>query len=196
MPPRRRSEFDRFCRAAFELLDQTGTRYLVVGGLAVIAVGEPRTTGDVDVIAFLSAAEARRFIGAAAQAGFEVDSVLERRRLDETGTVRVRRAPFQLDVIVASLPFEETAYARSTPQRLFGRMVRFPSAEDLILFKVLAGRDKDILDAVGIARRHAARLDHRYLEHTLRPICDLAEDLSAWRRLHAVLKKAGRNDGP
>ncbi len=37
--------------------------------------------------------------------------------------------------------------------------LRFPSPEDLILFKILAGRDKDILDATGVARRHAGRLD-------------------------------------
>jgi len=82
---------------------------------------------------------------------------------------------------------EEVAYERSSVQRLFGRMVRFPSPEDLILFKILAGRDKDIVDAVGVARRHAGRLDRRYLEETLQPICDLAEDLTAWRRLQGVL---------
>jgi hypothetical protein len=65
-----------------------------------------------------------------------------------------------------------------------------PSPEDLILFKVLAGRDKDLLDAAGIVRRHAGRLDRSYLEATLQPICDLAEDLGALRRLRSVLAKA------
>ncbi len=100
------SECDEFCRSAFAFLERHGTRSLVIGGLAVVAVGEPRTTA---------------------------------------------------------------------------------SPEDLILLKVLAGRDKDMLDATGVARRHAERLDIPYLEQTLRPICDLAEDMTPWNRLKRVL---------
>jgi hypothetical protein len=73
---------------------------------------------------------------------------------------------------------------------LFGVELPFPSPEDLILFKVLAGRDKDMLDAVGVARRHVDRLDIGYLESTLRPICDLAEDVTPWRRLQDVLSRS------
>jgi hypothetical protein len=184
----RRSKFDTFCRQAFDFLDDAGVRYLVIGGLAVIAVGEPRTTGDVDVIAYLSANAAKALIGKATRAGFALERAVEQRRLRETGTLRFRRAPFQLDLILASLPFEEAAYRRAVRARLFGRLVRFPSPEDLILFKILAGREKDLLDAAGVARRHAEGLDRRYLEATLRPICDLAEDMSAWHRLQRVLK--------
>jgi hypothetical protein len=75
-------------------------------------------------------------------------------------------------------------------KRLFGRLVPLPTPEDLILFKVLAGRDKDILDAIGVARRHLPRLDRRYLENTIQGICDLAEDMQPWRRLEDVLRRA------
>lgn len=186
----RRSRFDDFCRAALDLLDRSGVRHLVIGGLAVIAVGEPRTTGDVDVVAFIGEDDAERLIARALEADFEVDSALERRRLRETGTLRFGKSPFQLDVIVASMPFEEAAFERATVRRMFGRTVRIPTPEDLILFKVLAGRDKDVLDAIGVARRHGAALDRRYIEETLRPICDLAEDMTAWRRMQAVFEKA------
>lgn len=37
------NEFDVFCRRAFEFLEQRNVRYLVIGGLAVVVVGEPRT---------------------------------------------------------------------------------------------------------------------------------------------------------
>jgi len=64
---------------------------------------------------------------------------------------------------------------------------RSPGPEDLNLLKVLAGRDKDMLDATGVARRHAGRLDIPSLERTLRPICELAEDMVPWSRLQRVL---------
>ena len=38
-----------------------------------------------------------------------------------------------------------------------------------------------------VARRHAGRLDIPYLEETLRPICELAEDMVPWSRLQRVL---------
>lgn len=185
--PRGGSEFDGFCRLAFAFLDGAGVRYLVVGGLAVIVVGEPRTTADADVIAFLDSQEAESLIAKAGEAGLECQPDIERRRLRETGTLRFRRGRFQLDVILASLPFEDAALRRSSTRQLFGRKLRFPSPEDLILFKVLAGRQKDLVDASGIARRHAGKLDRKYLEATLRPICDLAEDMAPWRRLQGLL---------
>jgi hypothetical protein len=181
------SQFDDFCRFAFAFLDARGTRYLVIDGLAVVVVGEPRTTGDADAIVFSSNAEAESLIKEAAAAGFEVRADVQRERFTATGTLRLRRGRFQLDLIAASLPFESSAHERASFHRLFGMRLPFPSPEELILFKVLAGRDKDMLDAAGVAQRHGARLDVGYLERTLRPLCELAEDMAPWGRLQRVL---------
>jgi hypothetical protein len=182
--------FAAFCQRAFDFLEASGVRHLVIGGLAVGVIGEARTTGDVDVIGYASDDEALALITKASEAGFEVQPELERERLRATGTLRFRHGAFQLDVILASLPFEDAADARAVSKRLFGRLVRFPTPEDLIIFKVLAGRDKDTLDAVGVARRHLATLDRRYIDETIQSICDLAEDMEPWRRLESVLRKA------
>lgn len=182
--------FNSFCRKAFDFLQESGVRHLVIGGLAVGVVGEARTTGDVDVVGFASPEDAQALIAKAAEAGFDVQPEIERERLHATGTLRFRDGSFQLDIILASLPFEEAAYRRAVKKRLFGRLVPFPTPEDLILFKVLAGRDKDLLDAVGVARRHLSRLDRKYLDDTLQGICDLAEDTRPWHRLEDVLRKA------
>ncbi len=188
-----RSAFDDFCREAFRFLQEHHVRHIVIGGLAVTVVGEPRTTADADVIAFLAVEEAETLIGEAVAAGFEIQPEVERERLHTTGTLCFRRGPFQLDIILASLPFEEEALKRASRRKLFGLMLSFPRPEDLIVFKVLAGRQKDLLDAEGIARRHAGRLDRRLMEETIRPLCDLAEDMTAWNRLQDVLRKgAGR----
>ena len=162
-----RNPFTAFCRKAFDFLQASETRYLGIGGIAVGVVGEARTTGDVDVVAFASPDDAEALIAKAANAGLDVKPEVERERLAATGTLRFRGGPFQLDIIMASLPFEEAAYGRAVKKRLFGRLVPIPTPEDLILFKVLAGRYKDILDAIGIVRRHLARLDRRYLEQTI-----------------------------
>jgi hypothetical protein len=64
-----RNEFDEFCRFAFTFLESQGTRYLVIGGLAVVAIGEPRTTADADAIVFVSPAEAESLIRRAGGTG-------------------------------------------------------------------------------------------------------------------------------
>jgi hypothetical protein len=182
------NEFDDFCRSAFSFLEDRGTPYLVIGGLAVVAVGEPRTTADADAIVFVSKAEAEALIRDAAGAGYDLGVEIELARLATTGTMRFRRGRFQIDLITASLPFEEMALARANRYELFGILLPFPSPEDLILLKVLAGRDKDMLDAAGVARRHRERLDIGYLQRTMRPICELAEDITPWNRLQRILE--------
>lgn len=187
MKPELPNRFDEFCREAFDFLESAGVRHLVIGGLAVVAVGEPRMTGDVDVVGFLSQTDARRLIDRALESGFVLDVRVEQEALEMTGTLRFRKPPFQLDIILASLPFEETAYSRSTTRKMFRRAIRFPTPEDLILFKVLAGRPKDQNDAIGIIRRHGTKLDRAYIEETLRSICDLAESMEPMRRFYDAI---------
>ena len=57
------NEFDEFCQFAFSFLEGARTRFMVVGGLAVVVVGEPRTTADADAIVFVSQVEAESLIG-------------------------------------------------------------------------------------------------------------------------------------
>lgn len=185
--------FDAFCREAVDFLSQASVPYLIIGGIAVATIGQPRATGDVDVIGYVPTEKAVALIDAAVAAGFTV-APDEREKLQATGTLRFRKGQFQLDIILASLPFESDARARAREHRLFGRLVPLPTPEDLILFKVLSGRDKDLVDAVGVARRHLSSLDRRYLHAALEAVCELAEDLVFLRRLDEVLRKA--SSGP
>ncbi len=181
--------FDDFCRAAIDFLAGADVPFLVIGGLAVAAVGEPRLTADIDVIAFVPMDAAERLIPSSAAAGFAAAED-EVGRLHATGTLRFQLDRFQLDIIVASLPFEERARRRAVSMRLFDRDVPMPTAEDLLLFKVISGREKDVLDAVGIVRRHGRRLDLAYVHAGVDEVCDLAEHTRPRDVLHEVLRKA------
>jgi hypothetical protein len=162
-----------------------------VGGLAVALVGEPRTTADADVIAFLDTAQAEALLRRAAKAGFDVGGRGAGERLRETGTLSLKRGKFHLDMILASSPLEEAALRRASSRKLFGRALLVPTPEDLVILKVLAGRDKDLLDAEGVLRRHRGKLDLGYVEEALRSVCGLAEDMDAWRRWESCLRNSG-----
>jgi hypothetical protein len=186
--------FDAFCRDAIDFLNETSIPYLIIGGVAVATIGQPRLTGDLDVIGYVSVEQGESLIDAAVRSGFEI-SPHEHEHLQATGTLRFKKGQFQLDIILASLRFEQVARTRARKHRVFRRVVPLPTPEDLILFKVLAGRTKDLVDAEGVARRHVRELDVRYLNQTIDAVCDLAEDLAPRKRLDEVLRKASAPRG-
>ncbi len=182
----KRESFDAFCRACLDTLKATRTRYVVVGGLAVTVVGEPRLTADLDVIVFADMAALRKLVTYAVEHGFTANIEDEIDAARQGGSIRLERGNYHFDVIVRSLFIEDLAHAHSRLRKLFGRPVRFPSPEDLAVLKVVAGRPRDLLDVEGIVRRHGDKLDRRYIETTLERVCELAEDheiLDRWRRL-------------
>jgi hypothetical protein len=180
------ASFDAFCRDALDLLKSRRIKHVVVGGVAVTVVGEPRFTADLDAVVFVELPALERLLRAAGERGFEVDVAAELAVAREGGSVRISRGRFHLDLIVRSLFIEDLAYEHSKSRRVFDRLVRFPSPEDLLVLKLVAGRPRDLVDAEGIVRRHGAKLDAGYVERTLTQVCELAEDhaiLERWRSL-------------
>lgn len=178
--------FDEFCRSCIDLLRGRRIKFIVIGGIAVTAIGEPRFTADLDVVAFTDLENLEKLLADAAAKRWQVDPRAELRAAKAGESVRLKRGRFHLDIIVRSLFIEDLAYEHSRSLRLFRRNVRLPSPEDLVVLKVVAGRPRDIQDVEGILRRHGASLDRRYIERTLARVCDLAEDheiLSRWSKL-------------
>lgn len=182
------SRLDQFCEAVIGFLEESEMPYLVIGGVAVSVISEPRMTQDIDLIVSIEKQDVRDFLESAMANGFELDIERELQRIEQIGTFRLNRGSFHTDVIIASIPLEESAFARAQKIKLVGKMASFPSPEDLILFKIIVGRDKDILDAKSIVIRHKERIDRKYLEKWAQQLSDEAEDMGIWNRLMNVLE--------
>jgi hypothetical protein len=89
------SSFSAFCRKAFDFLEGAGVRHLVIGGLAVGAIGEARTTADVDVIAFVSPEDAVGLIPKAADAGCDLTPETEQPLAGRLAQVESRRSSWR-----------------------------------------------------------------------------------------------------
>lgn len=158
---------------AVRILEERGIPSMVIGGLAVLQWGEPRSTLDIDITA---AAEDDALVDVAQ----EIGTIL----VDDPASfvARARVLPIRLgdgtrlDLIAATLPFEHEAITRARPIELGGRTVRVCAPEDLIIHKIVSDRERDVLDVSGIIRRQADALDLEGLRTTIR---DLAEDLDA-----------------
>jgi len=171
-----------------EFLNGGGYNYIVIGGIAASVVGEPRITGDVDVDIVINDEDVPEFLDKATEVGFNVHvkKCIESAR--RTGVFQISLGNYHIDFIIASTDLETQACQRRRTIQLHGVNAFFPSPEDLILLKIIPGRDKDLFDAKSIVLRHKGKLDTNYLETWAMKLCDEAEDVRIWTTLQRLLK--------
>ena len=166
---------------------QRGWRFCFIGGLAVIRFGQPRATQDVDVNLFAGFGKEESY----------VDAILERfagriedsRRFGIENRVVLCRASnsVPVDVALAGIPFEERMVSRATTFEFSpGAVLLTASAEDMIVLKSFAGRDRDWADVEGILVRQGPGLDWSQIRDELVPLCRLKDSLDDVDRLERL----------
>lgn len=161
----------------------------VIGGLAVARWGEPRFTADVDLVAMTAV---RRDAEA-------VDALLAKfspRMPDARAFALAHRVLLlessegvQLDVSLGALDFERDMVVRSTEWSVDGcPPIRTCSAEDLLVLKAFAGREKDWSDIRGIIHRQGAAIRRDAVLRRLTPLAEFAERPEAIRVLQQVFR--------
>lgn len=86
------------------------------------------------------------------------------------------------------LAFESNAFKRKKKIKIFDILASFPSPEDLILFKIITGRKKDIIDAENVVKRHGQEIDKDYLIKWAMKLSDIAEDMRIYNRVIKLLR--------
>jgi hypothetical protein len=187
----------RILLAAQEVLDvlsSHGHPACAIGGLAVLRWGQPRVTQDADISVLAPFGEEADVI----------DLLVSRfptRRPDAKAFAKARRvlvitatngAP--VDVGLAALPFEREALERAkvwtwSPDIAF----LVCSAEDLIIYKLAAGRPHDLVDVDGIVRLQWRRLDINRIRSRAGQLSEMLEGpdlLAPFERALVAAKKA------
>jgi len=152
-------------------LNESGTRYVLVGGFATVLHGHARMTADIDVIVDLARLPAERVIVALGKLGLVprapvpalafADESARRAWIDEKG-VRVfsmwdpQNPMVEVDLFVDHPVDFEELWARSVAFDVRGDRVRVVSIDDLIRLKRLADRpqDRDDIRALEAIARH------------------------------------------
>lgn len=143
-------------------LNAAGARFLVVGGLAVVAHGYGRSTMDMDLVVDFSHKNLSSVFSALARLGYRpvppvdpmdlADPFARKRWVEEKG---MRVLPLQSEThwetpvdifVVESFSFERE-YEHALQERLpGGEPIRFVRVETLIAMKQGAGRHQDLAD--------------------------------------------------
>lgn len=170
------------------LLEKHEFEYLIIGGIAAGALGEPRVTGDIDVNIRIKKDLVKKFLMYAQAEGFTYNSSEVNKRVKETGTFQIWCEDFHVDYLISSTKFEENAFKRRQRIKLFGVAANFPTPEDLILFKVIPARPIDKIDVENIVLRHKGRLDEKYLLDWAMKLSDEAQDVRIYKEVKRLLK--------
>ena len=156
-------------RALSAALGTHRVRWYLFGAQAVTIWGRPRLTTDVDVTIRLESLSAEDLVAALGAAGFRLSDGFSEEFVKAT---RVLPLIFQstglpLDIVLAGPGLEEQFLDRAVVVALDDFAVPVISPEDLVVTKLLAGREKDIEDIRGVLRVRAGLLDLDYIRRTL-----------------------------
>jgi len=173
-------------------LDATGIPWMVIGGIAVIARGVRRMTTDIDatvrgdrleVAALVKALAKKRIVPRIENAErFALDSLVLLLKHRPTGV--------ELDVSMAWTDFEHQAIAGASVTAFGRAKAPMAQAEDLLVFKAVAARPKDIEDATALLVLYP-RIDRAHVRQRVRQLAALAEDAAAIDALEAAMAAAG-----
>ncbi|OGW08770.1 MAG: hypothetical protein A2W77_07230 [Nitrospinae bacterium RIFCSPLOWO2_12_39_16] len=168
-------------------LNNQKINYLVIGGIAVSVIGEPRETVDIDFCIFIKKADADNFLKKAADTGYIVDKKGMLKQAELTGSFKIMDGKVCIDFLISSHKLEKSALNRKIEVEMHGVKAYYPTPEDLILLKIVPGRLQDLADIENIAKRYSGKLDKRYLLDWAKKLSDEAEDMRIYREVKRLL---------
>lgn len=148
----------------------------VIGGVAASLLGRPRVTKDVDFVALIEDSELPRLLslgtrhGVVARAADAVDFAKVSRVL----LLRHDPSGIEIDVSLATLPFEREVIERAKERTVRGVAFRLATPEDLVVMKAIALRPRDVADIEALLDTHPM-LDLERIRSFLRAFTEALE---------------------
>ena len=133
-------------------LDSRKIPYMLIGGQAVLVYGEPRLTRDVDVTLGVGPEKLDTILDWVRESGWRVLVESAAAFVAQTYVLPCvdEASGIRIDFIFSISNFERQAIERAKSMEVQGTPVRFASAEDVIIHKIVAGRPRDIEDVRSI----------------------------------------------
>lgn len=196
--PRARSPFAAVLADLKRALAALRVDWYLFGAQAALVYGAARVTADVDVTVRLGRVTPTRLAASLKRHRFEL-------RLNDPAFVRTTRVlpvlhvptSIPADLVLAGPGLEDMFLERAVAHELGGVQVPVARAEDLIVMKILAGRDKDLEDVAAIVA--AGKLDSTDVSRTLAMVAAAlgqSDLVSLWERLRTGSQKPERRRKP
>lgn len=154
---------DKICR----VFNQLKIPWMIMGGMASSVWGEPRATYDIDFSILLEEGQLPRLFNTLKKRGFYFEQEGLVRVIQNlqylTLSYRAGKVKIYIDIFLARSAYQYEALLRRRKIVFQHRELFFISPEDLILYKLLSGRGRDIDDVREILVTKRQDLNMRYL---------------------------------
>ncbi len=179
-------EFPEILQFVCSFLNENEIKYVVVGGLAVMYHGVPRTTVDIDFILQIKDEQIPLLVNFLNSKGFRTSTVDIRAAFDEKShsTCFFKDSLLRLDIQSVNSEFDQMTLNRAITVDFLGTAAKLGTAEDTLVNKILFQGEQDLRDALGILKRNTENLDFDYIRST----CD---KLRIRNLLDKFLKESG-----
>jgi hypothetical protein len=173
-------------------LDALGAPWAVIGGIAVVARGVRRNTNDIDAVVRGDATNPAAVIRALARHRL-VPRWNDAEILASSNQLLPMRhaSGVTVDVSFGWTVFEHGVTERCTATDVFGVTAPVATADDLVVFKAIAGRGKDLDDIEALLDLYPT-IDRRRVRREVAALAELAEDPEPVRRLDTLLGAPAR----
>ena len=160
-----------------DALEGIGAGWYLFGAQAALLRGSRRLTADVDVTLLPGDCATSAIVDQLVRAGFGLRVKSDESFIQATRVLPVTHVATNMpvDVVLGGPGLEELFLESSEPLEIEGSRIQVPTAEHLVVMKLLAGREKDLEDATAIGRANA--LDNSAIEALVESIATgLGED--------------------
>jgi hypothetical protein len=175
------------------VLAPLGHPFALMGGIALAAWNHPRATRDVDLLIGVDSADLDPVINRFGECGCRPKRVPPIVTVGQHHFVQFLYTPpgefydVQFDLLLAESDLQKSAIARRIRRDVFGMShpVDVLNCDDLILFKLLAGRMIDRADAAMLLRENREAIDFDYLLTWVAHLGLAGEFTETWREAYS-----------
>lgn len=162
---------------------------MIIGGYAVVHHGESRFTEDIDVTLGIDTEYLEWLLDILADNfKMRVENAVDFVAKTNVLPVEDCQNSVQVDLLFSFIDFEREAIERAETVLLDNREIKIISASDLIIYKLLAARARDIEDARSVLQRKANEIDVQYLDRELTKMSKLLNRNEIYKKWE-ILKK-------
>jgi len=141
-------EFDKLLTRIAEVFENENIPYMVIGGQAVIFHGEFRTTKDIDLTLGVDISELERLKTCFQKIGLKilVNDPEDFVRHSWVLPLKDINSGLRVDIPFSFSPYGRQAIENAISYKLENVIVKYCRAQDLIIHKIFAGREIDLID--------------------------------------------------
>jgi len=133
------TDLDSALAEAASVLEECSIPFMLIGGLAVAAWGEARSTLDVDFCVWAEAETLESAVECLCNR-LQPRTMKPRSFVEETRVLPLQTAGIRLAVVFGVLPLQRQAISRAVRKHIAGRTIPVASVEDLIRMKHISER--------------------------------------------------------